>query len=847
MMKLPLFRSICGLAAVLGIALYAGGLFAQKSESAKTPGELLPAEAILYVRIDGSSGHEEAFQETAAYQALYESGLMEVFDGLLAEAGNQEQAAGIVGIFQHLQEHGVSLAVAVDAPPGKPVQVWATAVAPFAGEGKELLANVLTQVSNGRVNVQETKVKKRIVKYVKLDNPLVELGWWEQGEDLVLAFGMNAIANSIAVADEERPNITSHPLWAKYSHLEDDFDVTQLTWLDFESLRHKFGSRELPPLPGKEDKKRLTVNDILKRTGLETLNHLAMLHGYRGESLWTEILMDAPGDRTGLMSLLDQPTFVLDDLPAMPLHHVGLMAFSFDGKKSFQTVLKVVKDLAALEKDDAVAEIDDGLNRFKKELGLTPEEFLSALGPIHCIYTDSSQGLFGLGTTGIVQVEDQARLAESLKKIFRRIQQEVDQHRPGRMQVKTSEAGGRTVFTLKFPDVPFIEPTFSVGEDWMIVGLLPQAVDAQVMREDGRLFSWSIDEDLADALEMFPPKMASLQVVDPAQTYQFLMGLAPTILNVVEMGMKQNGALPPEGHLPIDAASIPPAELVAQPLFMNVAISTVDEQGWHGYARQSLPGIPFVGGSAMPGMGVGTASVVVALLLPAVQQARAAAQRAQSRNNLRQLALAMHNYYSAQDHFPEGTIPNPNLAQPEERLSWLVELLPYLDQAALYEQVDRKAGWQADENKDAFMLVLPVFQNPAQRNKGEGPYGKTNYVGIGGLGEEGSMLPVTDKKAGMFGYHRSTRAEDITDGMSNTIMIAESTDVVPWAEGGHATIRPFTKQPYLNGPDGIGSPNPPEVQMGFADGSVRSINSKIAPEIIEALTTIHGGEANDKF
>lgn len=839
-------RNLTGVAAVIGLMALATGSFAQKKEAARTPSELLPAETVFYTRFDGSLGHEETYSKTAAYQALHESGLAEVFDHLLTELGNVDKTARIVGVVQHLRQHGGSLAVAVDAPKGKPVQIWATAVAPFAGEGVELLKDVLTDLSEGKIKVQETKVKGRQVKYVKLDNPLVELGWWEQGEDLVLAFGMNAIANSLAVADGERPNLTSHSLWEKYSHVEDDFDVTQLAWLDFKPLREKFGSIELPPVQGKEDQKRITVSQLLEILGLQNLNHAASLSGYRGDSLWSENVIDAPGERTGLLSLLDQEPFKLEDLPAMPLQNLGIMASSFNAGEAFDTVLDIVRQLAELGPPDAIGQIDMGLKNFKKELKFAPQDLLGSLGSIHCLYTDSTQSLFGLGAVGLVQVKDQAKLVDCLKKLLERIVAEVQLREPGNFQVGTSNEDDRTTFTLQFPKAPFVSPVISVGEDWMIVGLLPQAVNAQLMRMDGRLFSWSIEEDLADSLEMLPGEITSLQVVDPTNTYKVLLGLAPTFVNFAEMGLRQSGQLPQNGRLAINANEIPPAELVVQPLFPNVTVTTVEENGWHAYSRQSLPGMPLIGGSGS-GVGPASAGVLVALLLPAVQQARTAARLAQSKNNLKQIVLALHNYHETYDHFPEGTIPNEAIEKPEERLSWLVSILPFVDEAWIYSQIKLKEGFEGPENQSSLELRVSAFLAPVQTNPGEGPLGKTNYVGIGGLGENGPLLPVDDPKAGFFGYNRFTRLRDITDGTSNTIAVAESTEVSPWGQGGKATVRPFTQKPYLNGPDGIGSVSGKGTQFGFADGSVRTISDSVDPKVIEAITTIAGGEVVNDF
>src|SRR5262245_17542929 len=79
--------------------------------------------------------------------------------------------------------------------------------------------------------------------------------------------------------------------------------------------------------------------------------------------------------------------------------------------------------------------------------------------------------------------------------------------------------------------------------------------------------------------------------------------------------------------------------------------------------------------------------ILIALLLPAVQQAREAARRVQCRNNLRQIALALHNYHDRCGAFPPSNVAGGNSLQ-TGWWSWIARVLPELDQQALYAQLD---------------------------------------------------------------------------------------------------------------------------------------------------------------
>ncbi|SFH71877.1 DUF1559 family PulG-like putative transporter [Planctomicrobium piriforme] len=830
---------VCGL--VLGILAGAGWGYAQRGDAAKSPAELLPAETVLYLRIDGAVGHEEAFEKTAAYQALYVSGLMDVVEDLVSHLGEDEKAAGFVDAFRHVMDHGFVAGVAIDPPEPGPLAGWGTIVVPEAGAGVDLLEQLLKSLEDERIDVQQTKVQGRKVKYVKIPDAPVDLGWWKEGNHLVIGFGMNGIASTIAVADGKRPNLTANALYERYSQIDAEFEVTQVSWFDFKALREMFGSIPIP-IEGQKDP--VEVNKILDVLGLQNLEHFAALAGYRDESLWGEMLIEAPGERTGLLSLLDQPTFKLDDLPAIPLHHLGLAVSSIDWGKSYETVLTVARAAAELGIPDSNEKLDEELNKIEMKLGFKLPELLNSLGSLNCTYADSAQGNFGLGSVALVNVRDVPVLKACLENLLRVAQEELNEDAPNAMNFRQIDRETETLYRIDLPMIGVISPTISVDENWMVIGLIPQAVEAQRLRMDGTLFSWSIDEDLADALELLPEEMTSLSVVDPAATYKTVLGLAPAMMGLMEVGLRQQGKLGATEHLPVDMADFPPAELVTGPLFMNITVSTVDDAGVQFYSRQSLPAIPLLG--ATTGAAIATGAFTAAV--PLLQNSTAGHARQESSVRLARLGQAVKSY--AEDHetrLPSGTVPNAHLSA-DERLSWLVPLLPYLEQGALAREINLQAGWKAPENAAALSNMLTPVMNPAELQVQAAGYGVSQYVGLGGIGTNGPELAVDHPRAGAFGEDRITRLSDITDGTSVTVMISEASDHIgPWGAGGRSTVRAFVEEPYLNGPDGIGSSDPNGCQMVLVDGSVRSIRAVIDPQVMEALATIAGGEAIRTF
>jgi hypothetical protein len=224
-------------------------------------------------------------------------------------------------------------------------------------------------------------------------------------------------------------------------------------------------------------------------------------------------------------------------------------------------------------------------------------------------------------------------------------------------------------------------------------------------------------------------------------------------------------------------------------------------------------------------------------------------------NNLKVLAFAVDKYREQNKGvYPSGTTPHATLA-PEKRLSWVVSVLPYLEQEHPFKKIDLKAGWDAPQHKEPAAHYLWFVYSPSYPVYDNRPPW-TTYIGLAGVGADAATLPHKDARCGMFGYDRRIKIEDITDGTSNTLMLLETgADCGPWASGGPATVRgldPDT-QPYVreNGPFAIDHRDrrtwrltkpPIFANSAFADGSVRALSAKTSAEVIEKLATIVGGE-----
>lgn len=205
-------------------------------------------------------------------------------------------------------------------------------------------------------------------------------------------------------------------------------------------------------------------------------------------------------------------------------------------------------------------------------------------------------------------------------------------------------------------------------------------------------------------------------------------------------------------------------------------------------------------------------AVGLALGLPAVYQSIAEARTLRCRNNLKQIGLALHNYHDTFTTFPPGWVSREGTTGLGARLGWQTMILPYVDQAALYNQIDftpMSFGVQEDQRK-LFQTAIEIYRCPSDRapktNPLRGGYAASNFSGSYGhvptprlrplgLGDNwpGAVVAPMEPRApsrrvgpptkpsngaviwpsGVFARNSSIRMRDIVDGTSNTMLAGE--------------------------------------------------------------------------
>lgn len=198
-------------------------------------------------------------------------------------------------------------------------------------------------------------------------------------------------------------------------------------------------------------------------------------------------------------------------------------------------------------------------------------------------------------------------------------------------------------------------------------------------------------------------------------------------------------------------------------------------------------------------------AILVALLLPAVQQAREAARRVKCKNNLKQIGLALHNYNDTHRVFPPGAVvalpsieavgsgtwckPVAGTGSAIQRAPWTVLILPYMEMSTLYVQFQLEKNFpsfhnvpRTSENITAWRRSVAAYQCSSDPASGEG-VNNSNYLGVMGGGSSAncasnSLSLTTGTRTffvdGTLFVNSSLSFRDITDGSSNTFLIGET-------------------------------------------------------------------------
>lgn len=365
-----------------------------------------------------------------------------------------------------------------------------------------------------------------------------------------------------------------------------------------------------------------TGKQILTALGLDNIQHYAWQSGYKGRALWTESYLAAPSPRRGLLAVADSPALQLDQLPPLPVDNTGFYATSFDMRQIGEVYGQIVKSYTSQVAPETAAELERSFKTWRDENGALYDNLVQSVDPIICVYNDGLNGPLSIGPVLAWKIKDATRVRRGLNKIvtmigtpaanvpppmIRRVaaneadpEEEVveipvDQERveitsSSDLKVTRKQRMGREIVGLQTSEFP-LGIAYVVDEEWLVVSLNSQVLEAFLLRRDGKLPRWEPSEAHRDALKEMPAKFTSITVENPRASLTNVVSLGYCGLALLEAAVQSEETPAEMKKLLDDLSSLPPAELIVQPLFPNVTVTTTEASGLRTYSRTSVPSL----------------------------------------------------------------------------------------------------------------------------------------------------------------------------------------------------------------------------------------------------------------
>ncbi len=229
--------------------------------------------------------------------------------------------------------------------------------------------------------------------------------------------------------------------------------------------------------------------------------------------------------------------------------------------------------------------------------------------------------------------------------------------------------------------------------------------------------------------------------------------------------------------------------------------------------------------------------VLVSLMLPAIFGSREVARRTVCTSNLRQIGIAITGYDTTYRRLPYGCLEwRRNARSKNRQYAWSATILPYLDQSVLYESIRFDKPFDDALNAKAASTVLSVYMCPSVEHKPQ-TRGPSDYGGL--YGQRLTTKKFTDN--GVFIYDRSFRTNDVVDGLSNTMAVAEDCagPDSEWINGRNVFEQSggINDPNVWNGDNEIRSNHTGGAMTLFLDGTPRFLSNSIDRRTLAAFIT----------
>ncbi len=650
------------------------------------------------------------------------------------------------------------------------------------GDDKQLkstLEGIAKRVPGGAENVEIDGVACQKIKA----GPNIQVFWGFKGKYLLVASGEDEIKGMLKRARGAVPD------WL--TQLRKDLPVERVSTVAYVNCRMLL---QFAAVAGPQ------VTEVLEGLGLNNLVALRAVTGLDKECYVSKTQLTFEGEPKGLFAMATAEPLTASDLSGVAADAQLVMAARINASAIYDACMAAIEKANPNAKAAAMA----GLSGMEQGIGVKlKEDLLDSLGDIWILSDVASPLPPGKNAVVSISLKDSMKFAAAHNKIMAFLGQNPWKDQPGgenQPSIAKLTGPGREVFYLAQPGatIPFA-PCWCVTDKQLILGIMPQMLLQHVPQTPPKPLSETAT--VAAILNESAGPLA-LCYIDLPTMFEEIAAKLPMVKQLISMGTVSSG-------INFDVNAIPSPEAIRRHLRPCTTVLRRTNNGLELVERTSVPGIGLVS----------SAPVTAALVLPAVQAAREAARRMASTNNMKQIALAMHNFAQASKTFPPAYKAG---ADGKPLLSWRVLILPFLGEMELFQQFHLDEPWDSEHNKQLIARMPNAYRNPSSSVAAEG---RTNYLTVR---NEMSLFP--GGKPVSFG--------EVTDGLSNTILTVEVPDAkaVIWTKPDDFE---YDADNPLNGLLGM---RPGGFLIGLADGSVRFMTAVLDPAVLKALFTRSGAE-----
>lgn len=500
--------------------------------------------------------------------------------------------------------------------------------------------------------------------------------------------------------------------------------------------------------------------NLIRSLGLDRLQSIETVDGFAQRHRVQRIQVNVNAGSGGLWSLFDGSGLSPESLQFLPSDTLFSYSFVLD----LADTLKFADQLINQVDGPGSSPISELYEDLYDETGIDLEkDILGALGKVWTIHNAAQDGwLSGLALS--VSIDQPEKFQRGLEKFIDAYMQATsqDRHMP---KVESRQVGELKVFSLSFPREPIpVIPSWTIQGDRLIVTLFPDTLPGVLQAPERPLLASS-----PEIRQVFETKLDSEAIMmvgyeDMQRQFEILYPYAQLMLAMGSNAVRSLQDVEAESfHELLDGLALPTSRVIHRHLLPTVSTLKRNEAG---FLLESRTTFPTVDVTVM-------APVAVGFLLPAVQQARQAARRAQSQYNLVNIVLALHYFHEASGQFPAA---HSQSEDKEPLLSWRVHILPHIEQQELYDKFHLDEPWDSPHNLALLEFMPATFRGPNSKT----PPDHTVYLGVTGENAALSLPKLTGEASAASG----NSLLDMRDGSSNTVVVLEVSDelAVPWTK-----------------------------------------------------------------